>query len=272
MQTPEVSSASIAELVSLAGRTAVVTGGGRGIGHSIARRFAEAGANVVIGDLDGKTAHAAAAEISEAYGRRCVGIEADVAEASSVSGLADTAVEEFGGLRIWVNNAGIYPIARVFDLSEEQWDRVIDVNLKGAFLGGREAAKRMIAGGQGGVILNFSSVSGYNAATIGGSDYVAAKHGVIGLTKSQAVELGPYGIRVLAIAPGSTDTPGTRESLEVFKAMGAEDFLAHQVKPLGRDGVPDDIARVALFCASDLSAMMTGWTLPVEGGTLIVRS
>lgn len=272
MQAPDVSSSSVAQLASLAGRTAVVTGGAHGIGRAIAQRFAEAGAEVVIGDVDVEGARTAASAIEETYGRRCVGAEVDVASARSVSDLADTAVRELGGVRIWVNNAGIYPVARVFDLTEEQWDRVVDVNLKGAFLGGREAARRMVDAGEGGVIINLSSVSGYDAATVGGSDYVAAKHGVIGLTKAQAVELGPYGIRALAIAPGSTDTPGVRESLRTFAATDAADFLAHQVKPLGRDGVPDDVARVALFCASDLSILMTGSTLPVEGGTLVARS
>lgn len=268
MPIAEVSSRSISELVSLSGRVAVVTGGARGIGLAIARRYAEAGAEVVIADLDKDSAEQAASSLSTIHGRRCLGVEVDVADAQSVRDLADRAVDELGCPRIWVNNAGIYPITPVLDLADEQWDRVVDINLKGAFLGARVAAQRMIAAGGGGVIVNLASVAGYRASSVGGTEYVAAKHGVRGLTKALAAQLGPWGIRVLAIAPTTIETPGIQRSREEVRALGTDQVDAEQERPLGRDGVPDDVARVALFCASDLSMLMTGSTLKVDGGTL----
>lgn len=270
MAVPDVSSQTILELVSLTGRVAVITGGARGIGYAIADRFGEAGADVAIADVDKVAAEMAAARISEAYGRRCIGVEADVSDEQSVSELADRTVRELGGLRIWVNNAGIYPITPFLDVSTAQWDRVIDVNLRGTFLGAREAARRMIQAGEPGVIINLSSIAGYRASSRGGAEYASAKHGVRGLTKALAAQLGRSGIRVLALAPTTIDTPGLQRSREEVEALGIEQVDAHRERPLGRDGVPDDVARVALFCASDLSVLMTGSTLLVDGGTLVL--
>lgn len=267
---PDVSSRTLSELISLSGRVAVVTGGARGIGLAIVRRLAEAGAAVAIADLDKQAAEEAARNIRKVPGAQCMGIEVDVADADSVRDAADKAVNAFGAPHIWVNNAGVYPITPLLDLSESQWDRVVNVNLKGSFLGAQEAAKRMIAAGIGGVIINLASVAGYRAAGIGGTEYVAAKHGVRGLTKSLAAQLGRHGIRVLALAPGTIDTPGIAKSREEVRAMGVVQVDADHELPLGRDGVPDDVARVVLFCASDLSMLMTGSTLPVDGGMLVL--
>src|SRR5205823_11318753 len=126
---------------------------------------------------------------------------------------------------IWVNNAGIYPTTRLLDMTGHDWDTVLDVNLRGTFMGAREAGRRMAAGGRGGVIINLSSTAGYRADLPGLAHYVAAKHGVRGLTKSLAVELGPLGIRVLAIAPGHTDTAGVRESQPGLEAAGRSDMM-----------------------------------------------
>jgi NAD(P)-dependent dehydrogenase (short-subunit alcohol dehydrogenase family) len=268
MPVADVSSRPIAQLISLEGRTAVVTGGARGIGLAIARRFAEAGAKVLVGDLNKAGAEAAAETIAREFGHQAIGVELDVTSGASVAAAADRAVRELGGLDIWVNNAGIYPSTPLLELTDQDWDMVLDVNLRGTFIGAREAGRRMAQAGQGGVIINLASTAGYRAAGPGVAHYVASKHGVRGLTKSLAVELGPHGIRVLALAPTLIETPGIEEGRAAFQAAGLGDILEQmaQREPLGRVGVPDDIARVALFCASDLAMLMTGSTLLVDAG------
>lgn len=268
MQVPDVSSRSIAQLISLEGRAAVVTGGARGIGFAIARRLAEAGAAVLIGDVDKAGAGEAAETIARESGRRVVGVELDVTDSASIAAAADRAVDELGGLDIWVNNAGIYPSTPLLEMTDQNWDEVLGVNLRGTFIAAREAGRRMAQAGHGGVIINLVSIAGYRAAGPGICHYVSSKHGVRGLTKSLAVELGPHGIRVLALAPTIIDTPGMEEGRAAFQAAGLGDMLEQmaQREPLGRVGVPDDVARVALFCASDLAMLMTGSTLLVDAG------
>jgi len=278
MPIKDVSGQTLQQLVSLAGKAAVVTGAGRGIGLAIARRLTEAGADIVIGDVDVPTAEASAAALSREFGRRVIGVSLNVAEESSIVALADRAVAEFGRLDIWVNNAGIFPGSPTVDQTVDIWDKVQDINLRGSFVGAREAAKRMMAqttkdgAPKGGVIVNVASVSGFSGRP-GLAAYVASKHGVVGLTKSLGVEWGPHGIRVLGLAPTGVSTPGVQE--RKAQASGAEleriEDLEKKVGgalPLGRLGVPDDIARVALFCASDLSMLMTGSTLLVDAGAL----
>ncbi|SFI90687.1 SDR family NAD(P)-dependent oxidoreductase [Amycolatopsis sacchari] len=270
MSVPDVSTHTISELVSLAGRVAVVTGGARGIGYAIANRFAEAGAHVVVADLDKAAAEQAAQEISGEHGARCLAGVVDVGNEQAVRDLADRVVRELGSPHIWVNNAGLYPAKSLFEVTEEDWDLVLDVNLKGAFIGAKEAAKKMMDAKSRGVIINMTSVSGYRASSRGNPAYVSAKHGIRGLTRSLATQLGPHGIRVLSVAPATVETPGLQQSRKEVAARGVPQIDSHQLKPLGRDGVPDDIARVALFCASDLSMLMTGSTLVVDGGVLAV--
>ncbi len=273
MPIKDVSDHSLQQLISLAGKTAVVTGAARGIGFAIARRLAEAGANVVIGDLDVPGAVAGGEALTREFGRRVVGTELNVGEEASIVAIADKAVAEFGRLDIWVNNAGIFPGAPTVDQSVDVWDKVQDINLRGSFLGAREAAKKMIAQDpQGGTIINLASVSGY-AGRPGLAAYVASKHGVVGLTKSLGVEWGKYNIRVLGLAPTGVSTPGIMERKKEASGKELERIEALEktiggALPLGRMGVPDDIARVALFCASDLSMLMTGSVLLVDAGAL----
>ncbi len=268
MPVADVSSRPIAQLISLEGRTAVVTGGARGIGLAISSRFAEAGANVLIGDLNKAGAEEAAQKIAAQFAHRAIGVELDVTSAASIAAAVDRAVLELGGLDIWVNNAGIYPSTPLLEMTEQEWDKVLSVNLRGTFLGAREAGRRMAEAGHGGVIVNLASTAGYRASGPGIAHYVSSKHGVRGLTKSLAVELGPYGIRVLAVAPTLVETPGIEEGRAAFRAAGLGDVLEQMAErePLRRVGVPDDIARVALFCASDLAMLMTGSTLLVDAG------
>jgi NAD(P)-dependent dehydrogenase (short-subunit alcohol dehydrogenase family) len=262
----DVSSVATSELLVLSGRVAVVTGGARGIGRACCARLVEAGAAVLVGDVDGEAARDAA----EAIGPPAVAVEADVREAASIRALVEQALARFGRLDVWVNAAGIYPTAPLLELTDVDWDEVLDVNLRGTFIGAREAARAMVAGGEGGVIVNVSSTAAYRAEAPGASHYVASKFGVRGLTRSLAVELGTHGIRVLGVAPTVTLTPGLEAARSSLEAVGfaLEDELGPRL-PLGRVAVPDDVARVVLFCASDLSLLMTGSTLLVDAGELV---
>jgi len=261
---------SIARLFDLTGRSAVVTGGAVGIGFGIARRLAEAGAKVLVADLDGAAAEGAAATL-RGEGRVAQAVAVDVRSAADVERMVETAVAAHGRLDVLVNNAGIYPFMPVLAMTEELWDRVLDVNLKGTFLCAQAAAKQMVAQGGGGVIVNIASIDAYHPSSVGLAHYDASKGGVVMFTKNLALELGPHRIRVVAIAPGSVTTPGTRAATAAMGPIDVEAmnraFLARI--PLGRTGTPDDIGRVALFLASDAAAYITGSTVFVDGGVLL---
>ena len=266
MAIGDVSDRSLSDLVSLDGRVAVVTGGAVGIGFASARRLAEAGASVLIGDLSDTAAPAAS--LAASTGSTVLGTHLDVSDAASIVACAELAADRLGGLDVWVNNAGIYPSTPLLDLTDEAWDAVLAVNLRGSFIGAREAARQMVAAGRGGVIVNIASTAGYKAGGPGVAHYVSSKHAVRGLTKSLAVELGPLGIRALAVAPTLIETPGIEAGRDAFRESGMGDILDSygQRLPLGRVGVADDVARVVLFAASDLALFMTGSTLLVDAG------
>lgn len=267
MPVPDVSSRSISELVSLAGRSAVVTGAAWGLGKATARRLAEAGAAVIVADIDEEAAANTARELAELYSADVSATRLDAGDAGSIIAVADLAESRFGKLDIWVNNAGIPSFTPLLDLDEEEFDNVLAINLRGAFVGAREAARRMIAANQGGVIVNVASLAGVMGISEGQAAYCSSKHGVVGLTKQLAIELGGYGIRVLGVAPGFSLTEKT-----MFIAEWDEETIKNCPIPgigasrLGRVGVADDIARAILFCASDLSMFMTGSTLLLDGG------
>lgn len=264
MAVPDVSNATLGELISLAGRRAVITGGARGIGRASAARLAEAGAHVVLADLDGDAAEDAATKLASTYGVDAHGVEVEMADSTSVGKLAETAVDVLGGIDIWVNNAGIYPSAPVLELSHSEWDRVMAVNVRGYFVGSQEAARRMPSGG---VIVNVASTGCVKAAP-GVAHYITSKHAVVGITTSLAVELGPVGIRVLAVAPSMTNTEGREEFLTRYTSPEMRGLLTEMEGrvPLGRIGEPDDVARVVFFACSDLSILMTGSVLFVDSG------
>jgi NAD(P)-dependent dehydrogenase (short-subunit alcohol dehydrogenase family) len=270
MSVPDVTGRSIGELISLAGRGAVVTGGAVGIGYAIAQRLAEAGASVLLTDV--ADPEAPASRLATATGGTVVGAYLDVTDAAAIGSTAARAARELGSLDIWVNNAGIYPSTPVLELTDEDWDRVLAVNLRGSFVGAREAARQMVDAGRGGVIINIASTAGFKAAGPGVAHYVSSKHALVGLTKSLGVELGPHGIRVLGIAPTLIETPGIEAGGEAFRRAGLGDVIDSfaQRLPLGRVGAPDDVARVALFCASDLAMFMTGSTLLADGGDVAI--
>lgn len=271
MAIADVSGRSIAELVSLTGRSAVVTGGGRGLGKAIARRLAEAGANVLIGDIDGELATAAAADLDARYPAAVRGARMDVTDADSVAAAGRLACEAFDGIDIWVNNAGIFPSVPITEMGDALWDQVLAVNTRGVFLGSREAARAMTAAGRGGVIVNIVSTAGFKGIAPGLAAYVGSKHAVRGMTKQMALELAPQDIRVLGVAPTYCVTEGNQ-----LAAAQNPDLVNSEVEipamltsRLGRVGVPDDIARAVLFCASDMAAFMTGSTLLVDAGEAI---
>lgn len=259
--TPELDQRSLADLFSLSGRVAVVTGGARGIGAATVRRLAEAGAAVFAADLDDAVAGELATELGGSVTPACV----DVADTASLAALADRAVAEHGRLDIWVNNAGIYPTTGpAIDAADDLVDRLLTVNVRGTFAGAREAARRMT---EGGVIVNVASTTGFRAAA-GISAYVTSKHAVVGLTKNLALEFAPLGIRVVGVAPGVIDTPGVQEQLAPLKAAGLDVAATMNRTLLGRAGHPDDVARVITFLSTDLAAWVTGDIVAVDAGAL----
>jgi len=268
MAIADVSTKNIAQLVSLEGRRAVITGGAQGLGKAIAARLAEAGAEIIIGDLQEDLARTAAEELGEAHGVRTVAVKMDVTDPQSVEAAAERAVAELGGVDIWVNNAGIFPNRLIADMTVDVWDQVMAINLRGMFLGSQQAARCMRAG-DGGVIVNIASAAGFRGGAPGMSAYATSKHGVRGITRQLAVELAPSGIRVLGVAPTYCVTEGTT-SARLANSSQQRDIPKELPQllttRLGRVGVPDDIARVVLFCASDMSIFMTGSTLLADAG------
>jgi len=268
---PDVSDQPLDRLMRLDGRTAVVTGGARNIGLAIASRLAEAGARVVIADADGPEAELGA-EYVRSRGGIATSIAVDVRDSDAVRTLADAVVEQFGGVDIWVNNAGMFPTRGFLEMSDADWDATVELNLRGTFLGCREAARRMVAAERGGVIVNIASAAAFRSSGIELSHYVASKFGVRGLTQALAVELGRHGIRVIGVAPTYIERR-ERDVLHIASpTAGRERRPPHLLfhLPLGREGVPDDVARVVLFCASDLALLLTGSPILVDAGQLAV--
>ena len=240
----------------LSGQTAVVTGGAQGLGFAIAERFVAEGARVVLGDLDSGATQAAAKRLGGdpvAAAVRC-----DVTRADEVQTLVAGAVERFGGLDIMVNNAGITRDATMRKMTEDQFDQVIAVHLKGTWNGTRSAAAIMRENKRG-AIVNMSSLSG-KVGLAGQTNYSAAKAGIIGMTKAAAKELAHLGVRVNAIAPGLI-----RSAMTEAMPQRIWDQKVAEV-PMGRAGEPFEVANVALFLASDMSSYLTGTVLEVTGG------
>jgi 3-oxoacyl-[acyl-carrier protein] reductase len=243
----------------LTGQTAVITGGAQGLGLAIAERFVAEGARVVLGDVNLAATQAAA----EQLGGDDVGlaVRCDVTRAADVEALVGAAVDRFGGLDIMVNNAGITRDATMRKMTEEQFDEVIAVHVKGTWNGLR-AASAIMRENKRGAIVNMSSVSG-KVGMVGQTNYSAAKSGIVGMTKAAAKELAYLGVRVNAVAPGLIRSAMT----EAMPQRIWDQKLAEI--PMGRAGEPTEVAKVALFLASDLSSYMTGTILDVTGGRFL---
>jgi len=254
----------------LEGRAAIVTGGAKGMGRAICERFAKEGASVTIADISMAEADQTLALVEAAGGQGLV-CKCDVTASAQIKEMVEATVAAFGRLDILVNNAGAVVGAHgkptnLTVLTEDAWDRVVDLNLKGVFLCSKEAVPHMKAGGYG-KIVNVSSLGAISPPSPH-PHYHAAKAGVLGLTYDMAAELGPHNIYVNAIMPGPIRTPFFDEIVEGKTIEEAEAFFTYigNLAPLGRMGEPDDIAKAALFLASDLSSYVTGAVLPVTGG------
>ncbi|MBG6185273.1 3-oxoacyl-[acyl-carrier protein] reductase [Arthrobacter sp. CAN_A214] len=241
----------------LENKTSVITGGAGGIGLASARALAQAGSSIVIGDKDHGRLDLALEELD--LGDSCIGVQCDVTSSSDVTHLVNAAVSKFGSLDVMVNNAGFTRDATMRKMREEDFDSVLGVHLKGAWLGTRAAADVMRTEGTAGSIVNVSSISG-KVGMAGQTNYSAAKAGMIGLTKAAAKELGFAGIRVNAVQPGIVRT-------ELVESLKPEVLSAKLAEiPMKRFGEPAEVAQVILFLASGMSSYMTGSVLEITGG------
>ncbi len=245
--------------MKLANKVAVVTGGARGIGRGIAERFIAEGCRVMIGDVLEERLAETVAELGE----NCAGLVADISRQAEAQRLVDQAVARFGRLDVCVNNAAITRAASLLDLSEEDFDAVMDVNVKGAFLTSQAAAQQMVEQGQGGAIVNLSSINAI--VTIPGlTAYTISKGAIHQLTRAAAVQLARHGIRVNAIGPGTIDT---EMAAGLLANPEAKEKIMSRI-PLGRLGGTDEIAAIALFLACDDASYVTGETIYADGGRL----
>lgn len=239
-------------------KACIVTGGGAGIGRAISLAFAREGSDVAVWDLNGSNATEVAETISR-MGGRSLAEKMDVTKWKEVAASVQKVLEEFGRIDILVNNAGICQVGSIEHMEEEDWDRILDVNLKGVFLCSK-AVMVIMKQQRSGKIINMGSVSGKTGGFAVGAHYAASKAAVICFTKSLAKELAPYGVNVNAIAPGVVET-------EMTRMITGGDWRGYlDTIPLGRIGSPDDVAKVAVFLASDNAAYLTGEIIDVNGG------
>jgi len=260
---------AINELLNLQNKSAIVTGGAKGIGYGIAYRLAEAGANVLIADLDETEAEKVAQNFTS-KGWSAQAMKVDVSSEEQVQTMINQCKDGFGSVDILVNNAGIYPPAPVAQMSSEQFEKVMHVNLRSTFLTTKYAAEIMKEQSNGNII-NITSIDALHPSMVGLAHYDASKHGMWGFTKNSALELAPHNIRVNAIAPGGVATPGVAAMSQGASAeqMQAATQAMMQKIPMHRMGEPDEIGTVALFLASDMSSYMAGEQIVVDGGVLL---
>jgi NAD(P)-dependent dehydrogenase (short-subunit alcohol dehydrogenase family) len=256
----------------LTDQVAVVTGGGGGIGRAIALSFAAAGADVVIGDIVPERCEESAARVRE-LGRAALGVPTDVTDTNQVRALIDSASDRFGRIDILVNNAGGVSRRAFLEQSERSWRRIIDLNLVSVLAATSAAVPVMIRGARGGTIVNVASIEASRAAP-NFAVYAACKAGMLNFTRSMALELADHGIRVNAIAPDYTLTPGVRGNISgpvdpaswIVPTANQQEATARRI-PLGRPGLDSECGSVAVFLSSNMSAYVTGAVVPVDGGT-----
>src|SRR5436305_4466105 len=246
--------------MELSGKIVLVTGAQQGIGHAIAVRCAMAGADVAVNWLDDEQAANDVADAIRGAGRRALTVRADMGRLAEIEAMVAAVEERLGPIDVLVNNAGVFPRVPFLELRESDWDFVLDINLKGTCFCAQTVAKRMVAAGRPGAIINLTSGAAYRGSPRG-AHYCASKGGVVSLTRQMALELAPYRIRLKAVVTGlpSIGQPRYGSSDDEIAAMA-------QTIPLGRIAQPDDIARTAVFLASDEAAFTTGQVLHVNGG------
>ncbi len=247
--------------INLEGKSAIVTGGSVGIGSAIALKLAEFGANVAINYRKHKDEAEEVIAKVKAIGRKGLVVQADISNFSDAGKMVDDVVKEFGCLDILVNNAGINWDGVIWKMTEEQWDSVIDINLKGYFNYVRAAAP-IFREQKSGKIVNVTSINGLRGK-FGQSNYSASKAGIIGLTKTVAKELGKYGVNVNAVAPGLIETDMMKQATEEVRKMAIDEIV------LKRIGLPDEVADVVAFLSSEMSRHITGEVIKVDGGQYI---
>ncbi len=248
--------------IDLKGKTAVITGSARGIGKAIAEKLAAAGANIIVSDIIAEVGEKTAKEIAEKYGVGTKFVEANVTLAEDNKRLVEVAVEEFGSIDIMVNNAGITKDGLFARMKEQDFSLVLDINLKGAYLGAHAAYLKMMKQ-RSGTIINMASVIGLTG-NLGQANYAASKAGLIGMTKSIAAEAAKRGVRCNAVAPGYIKT----EMTDLLKEEVQQEIL--KKVPMNAMGSVDDVANAVLFLASDLSSYITGKTITVDGGMVMI--
>ena len=254
-------------LLDLSGKVAIVTGGALGIGFGIAYRLAEAGASVVIADLDEQKAKESAAQLTD-KGWKAQGIGCDVSKEDMVKKMAEETISSFGSIDILVNNAGIYPSIPLSKMTFEDFDKVLGINLEGAFLCTKYATDQMIKQGKGGKVINVTSIDALHPSMIGLAHYDSSKHGLWGFTKNAALEYAQHKIWVNAIAPGGIATPGVAKMQQGPAGEDQQKMIEAFLNkiPMHRMGEADDIGKAALFLASPDSSYITGHVLSVNGG------
>ena len=251
------------ESETLKGKTALVTGAGQGMGLAVSLKLASLGANVAINDIDSTRADTAVKQIGSTGGSATTAV-ADITVKTDVSRMVSETVEAFGSLHILINNAGILYPTSVAEMPEDEWDRVIEVNLKGTFLCAQAALPAMKQAGWG-RIVNFSSTAGKNVSTVGGAHYTASKAGVLGFTRHLAKEVASDGITVNAVCPGLIDTEMVRTTIDDDRTKAYANSF-----PIQRRGKPAEVADLVAFLASDRAAYITGASLDINGGDLMI--
>ena len=244
-------------------KVAVVTGAGQGMGRAVAERLAAGGARLAVNDVNADAAERTASALLE-NGAEAVAVAGSVTAATDVAAMVETTLARYGALHILVNNAGVLRPTRVIDIEEDEWDFVVEVNLKGTYLCSRAVLPAMREAGWG-RIVNFSSTAGKNVSTVGGAHYTAAKAGILGFTRHLAKEEAGYGITVNSVCPGLIDTEMVRTTIDAARAKAYADSF-----PIQRMGQPSEVAELVAFLASDRAAYITGASLDINGGDLMI--